>query len=405
MNHTGINTSKARGLWSRDYIFLMISNFSLFFGDCLLLPVLPVYVKLNGADNFQIGVVAAVFFATSILMRVFTARVSARIGKKLLLILGISVFALAMLGYYLFAGLIVILILRLFQGLGFGAATTLYGSMTADAIPNERMGEGMGYFGLGVTIAAAAGPFLGAAAVSSLDFKWVFLVAALIEMVTIPLSFSIHINNYSEPAPKKAGIKDLLSDFVEPAAFYPAVFMLLIGLSLGGFSTYILLFGNEMNIQNMSVYFLVTSLAEFLARLFCGRMYDRRGMNFVVVPGAIAGVIGCIVIANAANLAMVSISAFLTGIAFGMIFPVMEAAAMKDASPERRVAASATINNFLDIGTGLGPLLFGAVAQFSGYSAAFNLSSLIYVAMLAILAVTAILKRREKDEKNVTSQK
>ncbi|MEA4888001.1 MAG: MFS transporter [Clostridiaceae bacterium] len=389
MNKTGT-------LWSRDYIFLMIANFFLFFGDNLLLPVIPVYIKQNGAYNFQIGIVTAVFFATSILMRMFTGRASARLGKKALLILAVSVFALVMLGYYLFAGLIMILVLRLVQGLSFGASTTLYGSTAADIIPYERMGEGIGYFGLGMTIAAALGPFLGAAAVSLTNYKWVFLVAALLVMITIPLSFFIKADNHRIPVKKKVDIKDFLSDFIEPTAFYPSVFILLIGLSMGGIYTYVVLFGKEMSINNISVYFLVLSSMEFLVRMFCGKLYDKKGLNYIVVPGAIAGVIGCVVIANAANLAMVSISAAFCGIAFGMIFPAMQASAMKSAKPERRVAANATIYNFLDIGMALGPLLFGAVAQLSGYADTFMLSSSVFVVMLVILAAAAIIKRKKK---------
>ncbi len=58
------NISKDKGkLWSKDYILLTVSNFFLFFGDILLLPVLPVYVKQNGVTDFQVGIVVAVFFA------------------------------------------------------------------------------------------------------------------------------------------------------------------------------------------------------------------------------------------------------------------------------------------------------------------------------------------------------
>ena len=396
MNDVGAGNGENNRLWSRAYTFLIISNFFLFFGDNLLLPVLPVYLDQNGADNFQIGIVIAAFFASSILMRIFTSRASARLGKKTLLMLALSVFAVAMLGYYLFAGLIVILVLRLVQGTGFGASTTLYGAMTADIIPEDRMGEGMGYFGLGITIAVALGPFLGAAAVSLADSKWVFLAAALLEMIAIALSFFIKADNCRRPVESKAGMKDFLSDFVEPTAFYPAVFMLLMGLSMGGFSTYVVLFGKETNIENISVFFLVTSLAEFLVRMVSGKLYDRKGMNFAVLPGALAGGVGCIVIAHATDLAMVSISAALCGIAFGMIFPVMEASAMKSAGPHRRVAANATIYNFLDIGMGLGPLLFGAVAELWGYQEAYILSGLFFAAMLLVLAAPAVVKRRQE---------
>ena len=209
MEQTITGGGRVRKLWSRDYLLLMISDSFLFFGNSLLLPVLPVYLKLNGANNLQIGAVAGVFFVASIFMRIMTSRASARLGKRTLLLLGISVFALAMLGYYLFAGLMMILALRLVQGLSFGASTTLYGSLAADAIPFERMGEGIGYYGLGMTICAAIGPFLGGIAVSLPDFKWVFLAAAGLQLIALLLSVFIRADNRRMPIEKKGRAKGL----------------------------------------------------------------------------------------------------------------------------------------------------------------------------------------------------
>lgn len=368
----------------------MISNSFLFFGDNLLLPVLPIYVRQNGADDFQVGIVAAVFFITSIIMRIFTSRASLRLGKRTLLMLTLLVFTLSMLGYYFFASLTVILILRLAQGVGFGASTTLYSTMAANIVPYERMGEGIGYFGLGVTVACALGPCLGAAVISLPNYKIVFLMAVILELVGMALSFFIKVDNSKGSVEVPAGIRGILSDVAEPKALYQSVFFLLIGLVTGGFNTYVVLFAKERNIKNIFVYFLLISLAECFVRLFSGKLYDKKGLSPVVIPGAIAGIVSSFVMANATNLAMVSVSAVLFGCASGMIYPVMEASAMQNVAPERRIAANATLYNMLDAGMALGPLLFGAIAQLSNYSDAFSCSSSIFAAMLVITAITAI---------------
>jgi MFS family permease len=390
-----INNDKGK-LWSKDYVLLMISNFFLFFGDILLLPVLPVYVKQNGVSDIQVGIVIAIFFATSLLMRMFTSRASARFGKRTVLLLSVSCFALSMLGYYLFASLIAIIVIRMVQGLSFGASSTLYSAVTANIIPNERMGEGFGYFGLLMTIATALGPLLGAAAVSLPDYNWVFLVALLLGMTGLLSTCFITVDNRQTPI-KKFRTKDFLSDMIEPKVFYEAVFLLLVGLAMGGYNTYVILFAREISVTNIAVYFLATALAELIVRTFSGKLYDRKGMNIVVIPGAMAGIISCVVMANATNLAMISMSGFLFGTAIGMIFPVMEASAMKKVDSERRIAASATLLNLLDIGSVLGPLLFGVMIQLSGYPDTFLLSSLIFMAMAIIPFVVNIIKRKSKN--------
>lgn len=398
MNRTNMGNDKARKLWSKDFIFLMTANFFLFFGDNLLLPVLPVYVKQNGANNLQVGIVAAVFFITSIVTRIFTSRASRRLGKRTVLILSLFVFAFAMLGYYLCASLILILILRLVQGAGFGASSTLYSTMAANIVPFEKMGEGIGYFGLGVTIAAALGPCLGAAAASLPHYKWVFLAAVLMETAGIMLSFFIRIDNSRGRPTETAGKKSIFHDVIEPKAFYQSIFFFLIGVSTAGMNTYVVLFAKERKIGNIFVYFLVIALAEFFVRLFSGKLYDKKGLNIVVIPGAIAGIISCIIMANASDLAMVALSAFLCGGACGMVFPVMEANAMQNVDPERRIAANATLYNMLDAGMVFGPILFGEIVQQAGYSNAFYGSSLIFAVMLLTAAFTAKIKKRNASE-------
>lgn len=391
-----MNNDKRKKLWTKNYILLMIANFFLFFADCLLLPVLPVYVKQNGADDVQIGVVAAVFFATSVLMRFFTSRVSARIGKKVLLLLAMFVFTFSMIGYYLFAGLTMIIILRLIQGLGFGASTTLYGSTVASTIPNEKMGEGMGYFGLGISLAYVLGPSLGAVAVSLAYFKWVFLAAALLTLISILLTHFIQEDHPESLIENQTQNGHHLSDMIEPKVIYESVFILLLGLLMSACDTYIVLYARQMNIENIFIYFVVTTIAEMSTRMFSGKLYDKKGMNILVIPGAIAGFISCIVVAHATNLLTICVFAIFYGVSMGMIFPVMEANAMKKVPPERRIAANATFYNFLDIGSGLGPLLFGTAAKMCGYSNTFLLSSLIFVAMFVIMFFKAIIARRTR---------
>lgn len=396
----GANVKKNK-LWSKDYLFLITANFFLFFAGCLLLPVLPFTLKQSGVNDFQIGAAIAVFYVTSLLIRTLTSKAAARIGKKTLLLLAMFVFTFAMVGYYLFAGLTMIIILRLVQGLGFGASTTLYGSTVANIVPNERMGEGMGFFGLGISVAFVLGPCLGAVAVSQKNFKWVFLAAAMLALVSILLTRFIREDPSKLPAENQMEHTRGLSEIIEPKVIYESGFILLLGLLMGAFDTYMVLYAQQMKISNIYLYFIVTTAAEVATRLFSGKLYDKKGMNVLVIPGILIGLISCIVAARASNLTMICVFALFYGASIGMIFPVLEANAMKKVAPERRIAANATFHNCLDIGSGLGPLLFGAAAQFAGYSKSFFLSGLTFVIMLAILLFYEIRRRHCAVNENI----
>ena len=392
-----MNSEENQNLWSRSYVFLIIANFFLFFGDNLLMPVLPVYVRQFGASNLEIGIVAGIFFGTSILMRLFTSRLAARTGRKVLLVMAMLVCFLTMLGYAIAASLLLIIAFRMIQGLSFGASTSLYGAAVADVIPLQRMGEGMGIFGVGLTIAGALGPFLGAAATTMADFRWVFLVAGALVLVSIVLTVFSNTGGKDEPQSEHAGLKGFFSDIVEPRAIYPALYMLMIGLSMGGLYTYIVLYGEEIGVAEISLYFIINAAAEFLVRIAFGKLYDKHGMYIVVIPGAICGILACVALSIADSLSMVIVASLLLGITFGTIFPVAEAIAMKSVAPERRVAATGTVYNFLDIGMGFGPLIFGAIAQISSYSFTFLMSGLIFATMLILAILTRVFNLRDRE--------
>jgi MFS family permease len=385
-------TAETPRLWTKDYILFIISNTFLFLGESLLLPVIPYYTKEMGANDAMVGVICAVFFFTSIFMRIFTGRATARLGKKTLLILSLTVFALAMLGYYFSATLLVVLIIRLFQGLGFGSSSTLFSTMTAGVIPNSRMGEGMGYFGLGVSLSYALGPCLGAFAISFVNYKWIFLAAAAMELAALLMSLLIRVDNTRVFVERK-GAKEFLSDFVEPKVFAEASMVLLMSLSTGAVFTYVVLFAKQQNIANVSLYFLLTSCSEILVRLFSGKLFDRKGLYLTILPGAIAGILFSLILSHAGNMVLFCVSALTCGITFGMILPASEASAMLQVSHERRIAANATVYNFMDIGTGLGPLLFGLVSQFLGYSHSFQLFSLPFVALLGMTVFLGVKRK------------
>ncbi len=51
--------------------------------------------------------------------------------------------------------------IRLISGVGFSALTTAAHAAAADLLPESRLAEGLGFYGVADTVAAAAGPAIG----------------------------------------------------------------------------------------------------------------------------------------------------------------------------------------------------------------------------------------------------
>ena len=370
-------------LWSRNFSLLFFSNFFLFFASEMLSPVLPVYLLQNGANNTEIGLIMGCFTLAAIVMRVISIKATDSFGTRTFLIIFLWI-SLAAVGGNFFAGTVASLcILRMLHGLGFGATTPIYGALASNAIPEARMGEGMGIFGLGITVAAAVGPFLGTTIVDNPNYSWVFLLSAgMIGVAWLLIQFTSV--GYQTNVTKQPVQAIAVADFIEVKSLVPSFLALIFGVSFSGMFVYMALFGREAKIDHIGVFFLVTSLAEFIIRPLAGKLYDKQGHLIVLVPGAILAAMGTVILAVTVNLPMLFGAAFCYGLGVGMLFPVLEAWALKAAPPDRRIAASSTFYNFLDIGVGLGAVVLGRMAQLTNYTTMYLYSSFVFGVFLAV---------------------
>ena len=75
------------------------------------------------------------------------------------------------------------LIARFIQGMAISLSVTALGTIAADIIPTERFSEGIGYYGLGVSIMSLLSPGVGLSLIHSFGFKDMFLSLSIVAVV------------------------------------------------------------------------------------------------------------------------------------------------------------------------------------------------------------------------------
>ena len=71
-----------------------------------------------------------------------------------------SSFGLTMYSYHLATTIVLLAVLRVIHGVTWAVSTTAVGTAITDIIPDSRRGEGMGWYGMAMTIAMAIGPMI-----------------------------------------------------------------------------------------------------------------------------------------------------------------------------------------------------------------------------------------------------
>lgn len=163
-------------IFTKNFLLVLLANFFIYLGFQMTLPIIPLFVNsLKGSDQL-IGVIVGIFTFSALLFRPFAGHALETIGRKQVYTFGIFLFIISVGSFSFVTSMVILILMRIIQGIGWGLSTTAAGTIATDLIPIQRRGEGMGYYGLAGTISMAIGPALGLTLVEIISFKQFFLL-------------------------------------------------------------------------------------------------------------------------------------------------------------------------------------------------------------------------------------
>lgn len=149
-------------LWTKDYILNIVNNLLIF----VVFYLLMVYTTKLAITEFNAsvsdaGLASGIFIVGALVARLVISRYMDFIGRKRMLIFSVIIHAVCTFGYHYIDSMFFLCTLRFVQGITYGMASTVIATTVASIVPENRRGEGIGYFTLSITLGSAIGPFLG----------------------------------------------------------------------------------------------------------------------------------------------------------------------------------------------------------------------------------------------------
>ncbi|MCY9374809.1 MFS transporter [Bacillus sp. T17B1] len=378
-------------MWSLSFVFVTLSNAFLFMVFEMLLPTLPLFVTAIGGGAKQVGLVTGIFMISAIAIRPFAGVLAKRFNKKYLLIFGIVISACSTGAYYLASDVSVLLLIRLIHGAGFGLATTYFATIAAEIIPKERRGEGIGYFGVGETIAVSVGPMIGIVALELYDFERLFLGGMSILLLAVLMAVLVRRRPEARDTAEKGRVKVKV---LERRVLFPSFLILLVGIAASGIMSFFSLYAIEKGFRSVGMFFFLIAAASFLIRLISGKIFDRFGAGAILIPASIFSIAGLSIIYIAQTNAMFFTAAICYGFGFGSIFPAIQTWCINLVEEHEHEDAMGTFFNFFDMGIGGGSLLLGVVATIYSYQTLYIASVLVYLLFLLLYILFICSKRK-----------
>ncbi len=357
-------------LWTRDFILISLTNLTMFLGLQVLLPTLPVFVDYLGGNDSHVGMVIGVFTVSAMIIRPWAGFMLDTKERRGILLGGLAVFVISAIAYNWAATITFLMLMRFLHGLGWGACTTAAGTVAADIIPRPRMGEGMGYFGLATAVSMAVAPAAGIFIINNYSFTYLFFTSATLALLALIFSLGIRYEKVTKDvnAPKPT--------LFEKSALRPSLVIFFVTTTFGSIVSFLVLYANQRGIDNIGPYFSVFALIMLVSRPVSGILVDKRGYNIVVVPGILLLVASMLILSVSHTMWMFLLAAALYGLGFGSVQPSMQALAVRNAEPNRRGAVNSTFFSAFDLGIGGGAMVWGIVAQITGYPLIYAIASI-----------------------------
>lgn len=442
-------------LWTAVFVLIVLLTFCCFVMGQGLNAGTSVFLSRVGYGASLAGVLALVFSASAAAARLVIGPIIDSGKCSLVMIAGMVI---------LLAGTVMPLVGqdvalyangRVLQGVGFAMSTTAASTAAADVLPRERLGEGIGYYGLGQALAMSVGPALALFLAGTDPASNLYAGLALVAVAGLAVSFFTRYERRPLALPETSAFRErweraeqakaqaakaaraakkgvegaegassgengegvrtgssaCLADAPAPAAdastvrkprfalFEPralpgAIPMTIMCPTFGFGIFFVGLYGTQLGVANASLFYTISAVSMILVRLKSKSFMDRVVPIKTFTVAVACGLVTCALLYFAAASDYVFYAAgVFYGLCLGISLPLNQAVAVKNTPPERWGATNALFLLMNDVGIGLASALWG----FTNDTFGFGVTILLVMACLAASYAAAWVFYPKKD--------
>lgn len=375
---------------TRSYICILAANFLMYFGFWLLVPVLPFYLKETfSCSEGAVGTILSSYVLSALCTRPFMGYLYDGFPRKPIYIVAYIVFTAVFLGYMYSRLLAVFVFLRAVHGVAFGTVTVGGNTIVIDITPSSRRGEALGYYGLTNNTAMSIGPMVGLFLHGLLSFDAIFACALcscfvglfMASLVKTPVKTSVRRPPLS------------LDRFILLKGIPAGVSLLLLSIPYSATTLYVALYAGQIGLDVPSgFFFTVMAVGMGISRLFSGKYVDKGYVTQTIAYGFYLVTAAFFLLSCCSRLVNWNVTgcgvvfylvALMLGVGFGTMFPAYNTLYVNLASHSQRGTATSTYLTSWDVGTGLGMISGGLIAEYFAYDKVY-----LFGAVLCIVSMT-----------------
>ena len=368
-------------LFNKGFISITLVNFLVFLVYYLLMVIIAVVAQENlGATLSQAGLASGIYVIGTLLARLYVGKKLEVLGRRQTLRVGIVLYFITTLMYLYMPSLMVLYIVRLLNGFFYGTVSTATNAIVTEYIPLSRRGEGINYYGLSTSLAAAIGPFLGMLLLQATSIDFIVMMSSVILAFTVVGCLMLKVNNLDLTKDQRALADSWkINTFIDSKVVFIAIIAFVMGLAYSSVRSFLASYVETIDLVSVSSFFFVVyALVITVTRPMAGRIFDRYGENSVMYPSYLFLAIGLFVLSITTSAWELLFSGALIGLGYGTFMSNGQAVALHLEKDVSRVGvALSTYFVGLDLGIGVGPYVLGALRNFVDFKQMYLIAAVL----------------------------
>jgi len=314
---------------------LFLVMFLVMVGFGIIIPVIPFLAEEVGGSPTELGLLMASYSLMQLVFAPIWGRLSDRIGRKPIMIIGIAGLALSFFISAIADSLLLLFVARIIGGTLSSANMPTAMAYVADITTAENRSKGMGIIGAAAGLGFVFGPAIGGI-FSKTSLSLPFIIAGVLSLVTLLLVIfllkeslpiekrSVNINHKEES--KWKGFKGPYTIMY--------ILQLIVTLSMAGLEATFAYFAAQkagIDTVGLGYIFMIMGFGSAIVQGgLMGPMSKKYGESFIIKAGIFFSIIGFVLILFTSNFWTAAIFLTIFGMGNGVIRPAISALLTKN---------------------------------------------------------------------------
>lgn len=365
MDSTDRNPNRKKSILILSFTLLVVM-----LGFGIVIPIMPFYMEELGAGGTELGLLVAVYAIARLIFGPLWGRLSDRIGRKPILMIGIFGYGITMILFGLATKLWMLFIFRALSGVLSSATSPTTMAYVSDSTTEKNRGSGMGTLGAAIGIGTVLGPGLGGAlANESLTTPFFIagglaILALILVWILLPESLSQEAREFEKVTPRTGYSVQIWKDFLSgPIGILLLMAFLVSYATITFFSIFGLYASVKFNYgpQEVGIMMMVIGLISALAQgAMTGPLTRLWGESFIIKVTLASTAIGFIGLSLANTYVSFLVAIGIFTLATALLTPAVTSLTSKRAKMQQGITMGIS-NSFMSLARIIGPAFVGLV--------------------------------------------